>query len=102
MFIVLVHIEVLPEHVPAFITAALDNARHSLEEPGVARFDVIQQEQEPNKFTLVEVYRSEEDAKKHKQTEHYLRWRDTVADMMAVPRQGVRYTNVFPGEQGWD
>ncbi len=101
MLIVLVHVHVKPESVDAFRAASLENARHSIREAGVARFDVIQQLDDPTRFVLVEVYRDEAAAAAHKETAHYARWRDTVADMMAEPRKGVRYTNQFPDDAGW-
>jgi len=96
MFIVLVHVQVKPECVAAFREATIENARKSLGEPGIARFDVIQQSDDPTRFVLVEVYRAPPDAGRHKETPHYQAWRDTVADMMAEPRAGVKYANVFP------
>jgi autoinducer 2-degrading protein len=102
MVIVLVHVRVKPDCVPAFRAATLENARNSVKEPGIARFDVIQQTDDPTRFVLVEVYRTPDDPPRHKETAHYLKWRDAVADMMAEPRTGIKYTNVFPGEQGWD
>jgi (4S)-4-hydroxy-5-phosphonooxypentane-2,3-dione isomerase len=96
MLIVLVHVHVKPESVDAFREATLENARNSIQEPGIARFDVIQQQDDPDRFVLVEVYRAPGDAALHKDTAHYARWRDTVADMMAEPRTGVKYSNVFP------
>ena len=102
MFIVHVFVNVKPEHVEAFQSATLENASNSVREPGVARFDVIQQQDDPTCFLLVEVYRTGDDPAKHKQTPHYQKWRDTVADMMAEPRTSIKYTNVFPDEQGWD
>jgi autoinducer 2-degrading protein len=102
MIIVQVHVQVKPEKVPAFIEATIENARCSIQEPGVARFDVIQQTDDPNRFILVEVYRTPDDPGKHKETAHYQKWRDTVADMMAVPRQGIKYQNLFPADEGWD
>jgi len=102
MVIVHVHVHVKPEKIDAFRDASLENARNSVKEPGVARFDVIQQQNDPTRFVLVEVYRTEDDPAKHKETAHYQAWRDTVAEMMAEPRQGVKYANIFPGEQGWD
>ena len=78
------------------------NARHSIQVPGIARFDVIQQQNDPTRFVLVEVYRTPDDPARHKETTHYQKWRDAVADMMAEPRTSVKYTNVFPDEQGWD
>ena len=102
MLIVHVHVHIKPEQVEAFRTASLDNARNSVQEPGVARFDVIQQQDDPTRFVLVEVYRSAEAPAQHKETAHYQRWRDTVAEMMAGPRSSVKYANVFPAESGWD
>ncbi len=102
MFIVHVFVRVKPDQVEAFQAATLENARNSVREPGIARFDVIQQQDNPARFVLVEVYRTPEDPAKHKQTAHYQKWRDTVADMMVEPRTSIKYTNVFPDEQGWD
>ena len=102
MFIVHVYVHVKPGFVDAFRQATIENARSSVNEPGVARFDVIQQQDDPTRFILVEVYRTAEDPAKHKQTAHYLKWRDTVTDMMAEPRTAVKFDNVFPDDQGWD
>jgi len=102
MLIVHVFVHVKPNQVEAFRTASLENARNSIQEPGIARFDVIQQQDEPTRFVLVEVYRTSEDPGRHKETSHYQKWRDTVAEMMAEPRTSVKYTNVFPDDQGWD
>jgi quinol monooxygenase YgiN len=102
MFIVHVFARVKPDQVEAFQAATLENARNSIEEPGIARFDVIQQQDDSTRFVLVEVYRTSDDPARHKETAHYQKWRDTVADMMAEPRSSVKYTNVFPDEQGWD
>jgi autoinducer 2-degrading protein len=101
MFIVHVHIHVKPEFVEAFKEATLENARNSVQEPGVARFDVIQQLDDPTCFVLVEVYRTDKDPARHRETAHYQTWRDTVAEMMAEPRSSVKYSNVFPDEKGW-
>ena len=101
MFIVHVHVHVKPNCVDQFRRATLENARSSIEEPGVARFDVLQQSDEPTRFLLVEVYREPEDANRHKDTAHYQVWRDTVADMMAEPRSSVKYANIFPDAPGW-
>jgi autoinducer 2-degrading protein len=101
MYIACVHVRVKPESAEAFRAATLENARHSVQEPGVARFDVLQQLDDETRFVLIEVYREAEDADRHKQTAHYQLWRDTVADMMAEPRAGVRYANVFPDDSGW-
>ena len=102
MLIVHVFVHVKPTHIEAFEAATLENARNSVQEPGIARFDVIRQQDDPTCFVLVEVYRTAEDPAKHKETAHYQQWRDTVAGMMAEPRTSVKYTNVFPDEQGWD
>ncbi len=101
MFIVHVFVHVKEGDVEAFKAATIENARNSVQEPGVARFDVIQQIDDPTQFVLVEVYRTERDAGKHKETAHYKKWRDTVADMMAEPRHSVKYRNVFPDDSGW-
>ena len=101
MFIVHVHVHVKPNCVDQFRRATLENAHNSIEEPGVARFDVLQQSDEPTRFLLVEVYREPEDANRHKDTAHYQVWRDTVADMMAEPRSSVKYANIFPDAPGW-
>ena len=101
MFIVLVYVHVNPESVGAFKDASLENARNSVQEPGIARFDVIQQQDDPTHFVLVEVYRTPDDPARHKETAHYQKWRDTVADMMAEPRSSIKYANVFPDEEGW-
>lgn len=101
MYIVHVQVHVKPECVEAFRQAALDNARNSVKEPGIARFDVVQQQDDPTRFVLVEVYRTSDAALAHKETAHYARWRDTVAAMMAEPRVGVKFVNVFPDETGW-
>jgi quinol monooxygenase YgiN len=87
--------------VEAFKEATVDNARNSVQEPGIARFDVIQQQDDPTRFTLVEVYRTQPDTTRHKETPHYMRWRDAVAEMMAEPRHSIKYANVFPDDAGW-
>lgn len=101
MLIVHVHVSVKPDSVEAFRQATMENAAASLGEPGVARFDVLQQMDDPARFILVEVYRSPADAAAHKETAHYAKWRDTVAPMMAQPRTSVKYSNVFPPDEGW-
>ncbi len=101
MLVVFVHVHVKPEYVEAFREASTENARNSVQEPGIARFDVIQQTDDPTRFVLVEVYRSQDATVRHKETAHYARWRDTVADMMAEPRSSVKFTNVFPDDAGW-
>ncbi len=102
MLIVHVFVHVKPDQVEAFKAATLENARNSLKEAGIARFDIIQQQDDPARFVLVEVYRSPDDPARHKETPHYQKWRDTVADMMVEPRTSIKYINVFPDEQGWD
>ena len=101
MLVVHVHVHVKPEHVEAFRQATLDNARHSVEESGIARFDVVQQADDPTRFVLVEAYRTVEAIVAHKATAHYARWRDAVAEMMAEPRTAVKYANIFPPDDGW-
>ena len=102
MLVVHVHVHIKAESVEAFRDATLENASNSLREPGVARFDVLQQSEDPTRFLLVELYRTAGDPARHKETAHYQTWRDTVAEMMAEPREAVRYTNIYPAEQGWD
>jgi len=102
MLIVHVFVHVKLEQVEAFRTASLENARNSVQEPGIARFDFIQQQDDPTRFVLVEVYRTSDDPGRHKETAHYQKWRDTVSDMMAELRSSIKYTNVFPDDQGWD
>lgn len=102
MLVVLVHVHVKPETIDEFVAAALENARNSVQEPGVARFDVVQQQDDPTRFVLIEVYRTPDDAARHKETAHYAVWNEAVASMMAEPRFSVKYANRFPGEQGWD
>jgi autoinducer 2-degrading protein len=102
MLIVHVFVHVKADQVEAFKAASVKNARNSVQEPGIARFDVIQQQDDPTRFVLVEVYRTSEDPARHKETAHYQKWRDTVADMMAEPRTSIKYASVFPDEQGWD
>ncbi len=91
MHVTLVHVHVKPEHVDDFIKASLANSAASSKEPGNRRFDVLQSSDDPSRFVLYEAYATAEDAAAHKQTEHYLTWRQTVADWMAEPRQGVQY-----------
>ncbi len=98
MFIVHVHVQVKPECVAAFQAATLANARASRQEPGVARFEVMQQADDPTRFVLVEVYRDAAASAAHKATPHYPVWRDAVAAMMAAPRTSVKFNDVFPGD----
>ena len=101
MLIVHVFVRVKPERIEAFRETTLVNARQSVMEPGIARFDVIQQQDDPSRFVLVEVYRTADDPARHKETAHYQTWRDTVAEMMAEPRRSIKYTNIFPEDEGW-
>ena len=101
MLIVHVFVHVKSEYVEAFKAATIENAQHSVQEPGIARFDVIQQSDNPTRFVLVEVYRDAAAPAAHKETAHYQKWRDTVAEMMAEPRSSIKYANVFPGDEGW-
>jgi quinol monooxygenase YgiN len=101
LVIVHVQVHVKPDAEAAFRAASLDNARDSVTEPGVARFDVVQSVEDPTRFVLVEVYRTPEAQAAHKETAHYKRWRDAVADLMAEPRTSLRYGNVFPDDRGW-
>jgi quinol monooxygenase YgiN len=101
MLVVHVHVHVKPDCVEAFRQAALANASNSIQEPGIARFDVVQQADDSTRFVLVEVYRTAEAPAAHKETAHYTTWRDTVAEMMAEPRTSVKYANVFPDDAGW-
>ena len=101
MQIVHVHVHVKPEFIEAFKQATLENAGHSIQEEGNARFDVLQQTDDPTRFILVEVYKTAEASAAHKETPHYKRWRDAVMKMMAEPRQGIKYNNLFPGDENW-
>jgi autoinducer 2-degrading protein len=101
MLIVHVHIKVKPECVEAFRKATIENARNSVKEPGIARFDVIGQLDDSTRFMLVEVYRNDDAPARHKETSHYAAWRDAVADMMAEPRASVKFSNLFPDDHGW-
>ena len=101
MLIVRVQVRVHAGWVELFKEATVQNARQSAEEPGVARFDVVQQQDDPTRFVLVEAYRTPDAAAAHKETAHYQVWRDTVASMMAEPRSSVKYTNVFPKAEDW-
>lgn len=101
MLIVHVFVQVKAEFLEPFRTATIENARHSIQEVGIARFDVIQQQDDPSRFVLVEVYRTPEAPAAHKTTAHYALWRDTVAPMMAEPRTSLKYDNLFPADEGW-
>jgi (4S)-4-hydroxy-5-phosphonooxypentane-2,3-dione isomerase len=99
--IVHVHVQVKPDCVDAFQQATLANARASLKEPGIARFDIVQRLDDPTRFVLVEVYRNPDAPARHKETAHYAAWRDAVEPMMAEPRQSVKFTPVFPSAADW-
>ena len=101
MHIVLVHIHVRPDAIDPFLQATFDNARHSLQEQGVARFDVLQSVEDPARITLVEVYRHPDDVARHKETQHYGRWIGAVAGLLAEPRTRSVYRNVFPDDSSW-
>ena len=101
MLIVLVQVHVKPESVEAFRTTTLENASQSLREPGIARFDVIQQNNDPTRFVLIEAYREADAPALHKQTAHYAKWRGAVAPMMAEPRSSTQFTNAFPDASQW-
>jgi (4S)-4-hydroxy-5-phosphonooxypentane-2,3-dione isomerase len=101
LLVVHVHVHVKPEHVDAFLAATLANARASVQEPGIARFDVVQDQEDPTRFVLVEAYRDASAPAAHKATPHYEVWRDTVASMMAEPRSSRKYNARFPAAEGW-
>lgn len=98
MYVVAVTIFVKPQFVRPFLEATLDNARNTRREPGNLRFDVLAAETEPTRFLLYEAYRAREDFEHHHQTDHYLRWKETVDDFMAQPRQGVKHVSIFFGD----
>lgn len=102
MHVLMVHIRVKPEAIEPFKEAIVENARNSIQEEGVIRFDVFQQTDDPTRFSLVEVYRTPEDHARHRETAHYQKWRDSVAEMMAEPRVGVQYINIFPDNNQWN
>jgi quinol monooxygenase YgiN len=97
-----VNVEVVEGGVEAFESATLENARASLREPGIARFDVIQAQDDPRRFVLIEVYRDADAPGAHKETPHYLKWRDAVAPLMARPRTSQKYLSLSPPEAGWE
>lgn len=101
MLVVQVHIHVKDEYLEAFKAATVENAKQSVLEPGIARFDVIQQQDEPTRFILVEVYKNLDAPALHKKTAHYAKWRDTAINMIAEPRYSIKYSNVFPEDEGW-
>lgn len=101
MLIVHVYVHVHPDAVESFKQVTLENARHSVQEPGIARFDIVQETEDPTRFVLIEVYRDVQAPAKHKNTAHYNRWREAVVNMMAEPRASAKYVNVFPEDDGW-
>lgn len=102
MLIVHVFVHVKASAVDEFAAATLENARNSVEEPGVIRFDVVRQEDDPTRFLLIEIYRSSADPARHKETAHYAAWRDAVEPMMAEPRRSVKYEALFPVSAEWE
>ena len=98
MLIVHVHVKVKPDCIEAFKEVSIENARQSLKEPGIARFDLVQQNDDPTRFVLIEAYRSVEATAAHKATAHYAAWRDRMESLMSEPRYSVKYSNVFPAE----
>jgi (4S)-4-hydroxy-5-phosphonooxypentane-2,3-dione isomerase len=101
MLVVHVQVRVKPDCVELFKRATLANAKASVTEPGIARFDVVQQQDDPTRFVLVEAYRTADAPAAHKETKHYLAWRDAVTPLMAEPRSSVKFTNLFPDDHGW-
>ena len=102
MLVVHVHVHVVPEAVSSFVAATRENAEASLREPGVVRFDVVQQKDDPTRFVLIEAYRDADAPARHKETDHYAKWRDTVAPWMAEPRSSVKYESLHPAPVGWE
>jgi autoinducer 2-degrading protein len=101
MLVAIINVHVKSEHIEGFKTASLDNAKNSIKEPGVIRFDVYQQSDDPSQFTLVEIYKSDDDPARHRETAHYARWRDAVVEMMAEPRTRTTHKVIFPPESEW-
>lgn len=102
MYVVHVYVQVKENFIDEFKSLTVENAKNSLLEPGIVRFDVVQQQDDPASFVLVEVYRTVEDTAAHKLTTHYQKWRDGVAGMMKEPRTSMKYYNVFPEDEGWE
>lgn len=102
MLVVHVHIHVKPEHVAAFVEETRKNSAASLQEPGIARFDVLQQADDATRFVLIEAYKTADAPAQHKETAHYAAWRDAVADMMQSPRTSVKYQTIAPDEARWE
>ena len=101
MLIVIVHVHVKEEHISAFTEATIENAFHSYQEEGIHSFDVIQEKEDPSKFVLLEVYKDEAASTAHKETAHYKKWKEVVADMMAEPRYNVQYQDIYPPVEFW-
>lgn len=101
LLVVHVHVHVKPEAVEAFKAATIANATESRKEPGIARFDVVQQQDDPTRFVLVEAYRDANAPAAHKETAHYKKWRDAVETMMAEPRKSTKYMSLYPEVQNW-
>jgi autoinducer 2-degrading protein len=101
MLIAIINAHVKTDDIEEFRIATVENARNSIKEPGIIRFDVYQQSDDPSRFTLVEIYKTEDDPAKHRETAHYLQWRDKVAGMMVEPRSKNTYNAVFPQEEAW-
>jgi quinol monooxygenase YgiN len=102
MLAVHVNIQVKADCVDAFVEATKENARHSLLEPGIARFDLVQDRDDPAHFVLVEVYKTDDAPAAHKETAHYAKWRDTVAELMAAPRTSIKFETLYPGNERWE
>ena len=96
MQVTIVHVTVKPDYIDDFIEASRLNHELSVTEPGNRRFDVLQSADNPTQFVLYEAYKNAAEAAKHKETDHYKQWRETVAEWMAQPRQGVPYNGLFP------
>ena len=101
MLIVHDHVKVKPDSIEEFKQASMENARNSIQEPGIARFDVVQQKDDQTRFVLIEIYRTPEATTAHRETAHYAKWRDTVEPMMAEPRQKATYNSIFPDLKSW-
>ena len=101
MFVAIIHVHVKLEFIELFKAITQDNASNSIKEPGVARFDVYQQSDDPARFMLVEIYKSEQAPERHRETAHYARWRDKSAEMMAEPRSRVTYDIIYPPMAEW-
>ena len=99
MLVVHIHVHVKTECIGEFLQVTLENAHNSIKEPGIVRFDIAQQEEDPSRFVLVEIYRTAADPARHKETAHYARWRESAEKMMAEPRYSVKYHNIFPDDQ---